>query len=468
MERIDAQRTSTKSKYELYSYVVPDIPDSSYAPATMNIRSIEAGIVKYFHKITHVDYANLLVDLIIQMKIPVCDNVLSEKIIRKFDSHFHLLDLYLEKPLSFENVKEIAVRSINGSLRSATSAGIGFKKDRKTIVREFEDDFKSCYDYDCFDINIYWKIFLKDELREKIKKTRSIAVGQLHMWIIAMKYLGGFYYWLIDTKPEWTGFGMDDRAETWTFAFSDWDPEQTTYGYDIKNQDSKMSPAFIDFMMLFLKRFTPQSAWDAIEWVLEQSFTNKKLVDYMGRVLSFSQGEMSGFPLTIVFNTLHNLFIHVQSEVVCELLGKDDPIKLKKVLGDDTLMQTNHPDILEKVALINGHLVTKEVGRLYEDVTFLSNKLTNNGNYIVPYYANLEKMYASLLYTTHGNDEYFQKCCSYTNLLLFSPEGSEEHKWLLSIYSHSKYLLKTGELTTAGTKSFKTLGQLRRLRLEYQ
>lgn len=451
--------------------MVPDLPDSDYAPAKMDVRSIEAGIVKYFHDPKHVSFHHLCCDLVIKMKLNIDPLILAEKINKRFDEHFPLLDLFMEEPLPLEVVKDLALHSINGSLRSATSAGIGFKKDRKAIVRDHPKDFEEIYNYDCYDLEIFWKIFLKDELREKIKKTRSIAVGQLHLWIIGMKWLGGLYFYYNETKPRWSGFGMDDKAGTWTEKFSDWDFDAMTYGFDIKGQDSKMSPAYVDFWTSHKKRVTPQKAHDALEWVVNQSFYDKKLVDYMGRVLSFAPGEMSGHFLTIIMNTEHNLFLQVQHEVCTEIyvlqnnLPKD--LKFKILLGDDDLLQTKYPELLEDVADLNGHELTKEKGGFFE-VSFLSCKLAQLGSSIVPYYCNLDKMYASLCYTTGGNDEYFQKCCSFTNLLLFAPEGSLERKWRDVIYDHSKYMLKVGQVTQDGAKCFKTLAMLERARFGYQ
>jgi len=459
----------TKSKFVPVNYKVPELPDSTYRPAEMDVRSIEAGIVKYFNPILHHSYFQILVDLITKLQLPTSVDNLQKKINKAFDAHFEALHIFLEDPLPADVVLELATHSLSGALRSATSAGIGFSKDRKSIAREDVDDFLRCYGCDDFSIEIFWKIFLKDELREGGKKTRSIAVGQLHMWIYAMKYLGGLYFFMRDTKPAWAGFGMTDRIDDWTEKFQDWNENAETYGFDIKGQDSKMSPGFVEFIELFLKRHSPVEHWKGIEWVLDQSFTSKKVVDYMGRILQFSQGEMSGFPLTILMNTFHNLFIHVCHEVAMEFInGVKDESKLKVIVGDDTIMQTVDPELFIQVAKIIGHDTTTEKGTLFNGVTFLSMKLRKVGTNIACYYANLDKMYASLVYTTGGTDEYFQKLCSFINLLTFAPKGSIEHTWLQNINIHAQYLLTLGEVSKGIAGAYKPIYLVKRSRYGYQ
>lgn len=99
------------------------------------------------------------------------------------------------------------------------------------------------------------------------------------------------------------------------------------------------------------------------------------------------------------------------------------------------------------------------------DVEFLSNKITKTRYGYAPYYSNLEKMWASLEYTTGDTDEYFQKVCSFINLLVFAPKGSQEHEWCNKLIAHARFLMTTGQLSREYIKCYKTKHMLKRDRL---
>lgn len=461
--KLGCQPTITKTKFKEEVFQISEIPETPYAPAKLGISDIEAGMVKYFNPIKHNDALEIAADVKQHFNLKESSVEILKLIERRFDSKFENIDLFLEQPLSFEVVLDLAIHDLQGSLRGNTSAGLGFDRDRKTLARTKREDFKALYQMDLHDFDIFWKLFLKDELRLKEKKTRSIAVGQLHLWFLTMKHLGGLYFYFKSMNLSWSAFGMNDTVETWTDKLGDWDESRVAYGYDIKNQDSKMSPGFARFLESFLKRHSPVSHWEGIEWYFEQAFYFKKIVDNKGYVLTFSQGEVSGDPLTILKNIMHNLFIHVVHEVVLDLLCLRDR-KRVLIMGDDTLMQTDHADIFKQTALIIGHETTTETGQLYNSIEFLSMKIRRTKYGIACYYSNLDKMFASLVYTTGGTDEYFQKLCSFMNLLLFAPKNSLERKWYHKIDSHARYLMSTGVLTQASIKSYKTRDQLKRNR----
>lgn len=421
-------------------------------------------MVKYFNPIKHHDAVDIAADIVKEFNLDISPVAFNKLIERRFDEHFDNLDLFLEKPLPFDVILDLAIHDLSGSLRGNTSAGLGFEKDRKTLARLYRDDFKTLYDHDVFDLEIYWKIFLKDELRLKDKKTRSIAVGQLHLWFLTMKYLGGLYFYMKEINPEWSAFGMNDTVRAWSEKLQSWSRTEKTYGYDIRNQDSKMSPGFAKFFETFLKRHSPASHWDGIEWYFREAFFNKKIVDNKGYILSFSQGEVSGDPLTLIKNICHNLFIHVVHEAILEVRNEIDH-KKKLLLGDDTLMQTLFAQLFREVAIVIGHDTTAEQGSFLNEIEFLSMKLTQTEWGIAPYYSNLDKMYASLLYTTHGTDEYFQKLCSFMNLLVFAPENTTESIWFDRINEHALFMLKSGAVSRDAIKSYKTKYMLIQSRL---
>lgn len=453
------QHTSVKTKFQQETFMMEDLPETEWAPARLDLKALEAGMVKYFNPIKHHSCEDIFTDLVKHFNLELTPQTLLKRVNEAWDANFDLLDKFIEKPLEFDLVVDLAIHDMQGSLRGSTSAGLGFKKDRKTLARTRREDFRKLYDVDRYDFSIYWKLFLKDELRLLTKKTRSIAVAQLHHWFITIKHLGGLYYWFSQTEPEWSGFGMDDRVPTWTDKFGEWDFDAVTYGYDIRNQDSKMSPGFIHFVELFLKRFTPPEQWEAIEWILDEAYIHKKVVDIRGNVLQFSQGEMSGFSMTILFNVLHNLFMHVVHSVITDIQGKIDRKKFV-ILGDDTIMQTLYPEIFKEVAFIIGHETTSESGAFFNEIEFLSQKLNLTKWGIAPYYSNLPKMFASLLYTTGTTVEYFQKLCSFRNLLVFAPKGSEEAEWYTKIDEHATHIMKLGVLSIIEMRCYKTKYQL--------
>lgn len=446
---IGPQCSNTKSKFVAFAYEIPNLPDSNYAPAKLHPRDVEIGIGKYFNEVLHWTEDKIYSDVCLKLQLPTTPAVLRDEVFSLFSKHLPGINIYTSRELPFEKILRYMTHDLSGHLRRKTSAGIGFKHDRKYIARNFQNDVRSCYDLTNLDFDIYWKIFLKDELREVSKDTRSIAVPQLHLWIVGMKYLGGLYEWFADYLPSWSGYGLSDQCSDWAEKFVEFDPAAVTYGYDLRKQDSRMSPGFILFLERYIKSITPVSHWFAIEWFFDQSFHSKKVVDMMGHVLTFSQGEMSGNPFTILINTLHNLYTHVLHLVAAKYknlitydLNENMLGEVFCILGDDTIMQTQSPDLYREICLILGHETTSEVGKLFDDVTFLSMKITSYKCTIASYYCNLDKMFSSLLYTTNGEEEYFQKLCSYYRQLIFAPKGSAEKEWKSYIEAHIYYLIQ--------------------------
>lgn len=445
---IGPQGTITKSKLTPEIYEIGGLPESNYAPANLRLSDIELGIIKYFKPVKHWTLEDLYSDVCFEFSLPVTPYELSQSVFAEFSSYFPGLNVYLAQKMPFSSVLKYMTHDISGALRKKTSAGLGFKHDRKYIARNFVEDVRSCYELDTFDFDTYWKMFLKDELREKLKDTRSIAVAPLTLWVICMTYLGAIYEWLADYSPAWTGYGMDNRCLTWHEKLQYFDGKSATYGFDIRQQDSKMSPGFVEFIVLFFKSVSPVNHWGAIEWYFEQTFFSKKLVDARGNILMFSNGQPSGNALTIVLNTMHNLYTHVLHLNVARLhklvsidsAGRDVG-ECFILLGDDTIMQTASPDLYKRVCMCLGHETTTESGTLF-DVSFLSMKITLYKGQYAPYYCNMDKMFASLRYTTSGEEEYFQKLCSFYSMLIYAPKNSVEEEWKKRIEAHIYYFIQ--------------------------
>lgn len=439
-------------------------------------------MVKYFEPVIHETSDSIFEAIIREFNVPVTPDFLRAKVNERFDDHFPCLDSYLGQKMNFNKLVEYMTHDLAGSLRKKTSAGLGFKHDRKEIARNHVDAVRSVYELTVFDFAIYWKMFLKDELREIIKATRSIVVGQLHLWIIYMAYLGGLYEWFTDFKPDWSAYGMTDRVIEWTEKLSSWNKLRTILERDIRQQDSNMQPGFHMEMEAFLKRMSPVKHWGAIEWIWAQSFFEKKIVDARGHILCFSKGEGSGFPGTITNNTMHTLYMQTTHTIVVEILNDhyrrthlpqfvkyklEDSEKDYLIQGDDTIAITDYPDELDKIVEIFGHKVTKAEGPFWNHVTFLSMKFANRSGLVCPYYCNLDKMYASLRVTTGGDEEYFQKLCSFHRMLIFAPRGSTEYEWRIKIQAHIEYMLQSGLVPTCIAASYKSPFIIKRDRMPY-
>ena len=102
------------------------------------------------------------------------------------------------------------------------------------------------------------------------------------------------------------------------------------------------------------------------------------------------------------------------------------------ILGDDITFQHADFESYETTMKFLNHELYVEQGSLYNELSFLSLKFDRNEARVFPYYANLDKMFASLRYTK-GRQEYFQKLCSFHSSLVFAPKGSPEHEWLMKL-----------------------------------
>lgn len=407
-----------------------NLPASSYHLAPQSVEHLDKGVAKYQGS---VPYANLTefyslvchcVDLPETHAALLAERV-NQKILVMLDG---ISSAY--KPPSVEFVLERMVHDPNGDLRTETSAGFRFEYRRKQLAKRFPASIvEFLLTFDC-SLDIFAIAFLKEEMRPKIKDTRSIMVFQIYLWLIFTYRFGWLYQFFETSQQRVIAYGHRCDSEYFTNKLASFQPGDKTHSFDLTKQDSRFNVIFLEFLesFIFTRTNCPQSERDYLSWIHNQSFYNKRLVTREGDVLTFTNGELSGFPGTILYNSLYSLWIMTVASVAYELQNK---LKVHfhplSILGDDVLVQFDYKSEYELVCELLGHVLTHHEGKLTE-VPFLSYKFRLYGGRLYPYYENLDKMFASLRYCK-DTVSYFQKCCSFLQLLAFSPVNSVEHKW---------------------------------------
>lgn len=406
--------------------------ESKYAPPPMNYTAANESVKKYFNMPhTYFTVDEFCSQFAEKFMPEYTGKQVYHELMCRLDEVYKNLALYM-KPLDDELVYHYLTHDLGGSLRHDSSLGIGYGIRRKEFARKHRD-FIMKFLQEMPMWPVYWWTFLKDELRELLKEARSISVPQIHLWLIVMKILGGFYHWHQDTcVEEWShhAFGIGVDSPSWTILLQYFKSTEPVHCYDLKKQDSKMAHAIVMLMHSFLQSKTPSSSWSYIDYIFDESFTNKKVVTPDGNVYTFSDGEMSGNPLTILFNTFHNTILFTLTEMVS---GECFP---KRVLGDDSIFQTKHAALYAQICAFAGHECYEQSNHLINDAVFLSWKFNNYGYFLEPYYGNVDKMIASLHYTTGGLNEFLEKVNSYRLMLAAAPMGSVEDYWYNKLDSY--------------------------------
>jgi hypothetical protein len=335
----------------------------------------------------------------------------------------------------FDNsyIHQLMSHNQKGTLRPESSTGYKFNVRRKELAKHFEDEILEWLDeFDC-SIPVYAVAFLKDEMREMKKDTRSIMVFQIYLWFIYQRHLGCLLQFLADSNPTSLAFGHRDDHLYFTDKLRHFKDNVTTHSIDLRKQDSRFGAWWVRWFMdlLFTRCNWPYESRQEIDWCMNEAFFEKKLVDIYGNVFTFENGELSGFPGTIVFNSFYSLFFFCVADALMVLNHNYSPDSFRYplcVLGDDVLTQFKHFGVYEGVVAAAGHELTHEEHTELKTADFLSYKFTKVSTFILPYYCNLPKMYASLRYANGGrHDAYFGKVCSFINLLRFAPKGSQEY-----------------------------------------
>lgn len=398
----------------------------------MSIGDLKVGLMKYHHQpAVFGGVLDLFSTMVTGFNLDISPTEFYAETILVFMMYLPTFDSAY-KPQSNQEIRHAAVYDASDNLRHETSAGYGWPFRRKEIIRRFPDDVDNYLDsFDCSH-DVVFTLFLKEEMREIGKETRSIAVPQLQLWLVFRKQLGWLYRYFESMQGPFA-YQHRPSVEYFSKRFSQFDFDTETHSLDFKKMDSRMNTAFITFLETIILRFTnyPIEQMAELTWIHDQSFFFKKVIDGYGNIVSFSNGEMSGFPGTIVYNSLYSLFAFSIAQVAMKRLGKLEVYeKLPlNILGDDIIFQEMEVDIFEKVAHLLGHEIYKQSGTIGDgELTYLSYKFEVIDNFVYPYYGNLDKMYGSLHYKK-DDIAYFQKLCSFHSLLVWAPEGSLEDKY---------------------------------------
>lgn len=320
-----------------------EVPNSTYHLASLKLDDVVEGIAKYYEQPnTDMHYLHYF-----------------EKLLAKFDIHstpqrftahvMHTMHSYLPnfcnsfKEYTNEEVVHDMVYDSSGELRHETSCGHGFKLRRKEVARRMRPDVEEYLNtFDCsHDVN--FTLFLKEEMRQKGKATRSIAVPQLHLWLIYKKYMGWTYKYFEKNKSA-VAYSHIPNESFFTNLFDNFDNDtQDTYSVDFKKQDARMNTLYIQFLEDFILRTTnfPPEHEDKLLWIHSNSFYYKQVIDPYGQIITFSNGEMSGFPGTLVYNSLYSLFVMSITQVIDRMKHPKVTYELNPlaILGDDIIFQ---------------------------------------------------------------------------------------------------------------------------------
>lgn len=430
----DQPRLRTSPTLHIHHNVPFALPQSTYQLAQLRISDVEEGIVKYWEQPnTDSHYSVFFQRLLdnIDCKVPVglftrCVMQMMHTYLPNFSRSY--------RELTTDQVLHDMLYDSSHELRHETSSGYGYAKRRKAIAREHPLEIAEYLDTFDGSHEVLFTLFLKEEMREKGKATRSIAVPQLPLWLIYRKYMGWTYkYFERSIGDTAVAYASSPDERYFTDLLASFDPNVITLSVDFKKQDSRMNTLYIQFLEDFIINTTnyPKDKEWILLWIHNESFYNKKVIDPFGNVITFSNGEMSGFPGTLVYNSLYSLFLMCTTQILGQLRDNMIPRfeRLPLVLlGDDIMYQVFDEDLVEEIALELGHEMYKEKGNLVNDVSFLSYKFDYDGVTYKPYYSNLDKMWGSLRYAK--NDvTYYQKLASFHSLLTFAPQGSTENEW---------------------------------------
>lgn len=465
---------NTKSGLRLWPDAVSFGKPGNYAIPAMNIDALDVGLTKYHEQPNQmINNKQFLACIIDHFKLDVELERFEEDLNDVMSQFLPGLRKYVRIKTNDE-VLDLMIHDLSGELRAETSTGPGFKMKRKTMARQDADSVHEYLNTPFFQHPVFTKLFLKDELREivdgSVKATRSIAVPQVTLWLRTTKYLGWLYDYFKKEQPLTpTGFAIDSSVSTWTSLLANFKLDAETQECDMVKQDSHMGAYYIDWLINFILMYCEDLDPDIesiVRWCFDEIFQHKKVIGAHGKVYNFTNGEMSGGPLTILINTIHSLFFHAITHLV--LLYKnctDTHIQFYPFvcLGDDTLMQCPEPLVFETVCKLGGHATTSLRGSLCNDMSFLSKKIHKESVGFIPYYCNLPKFLSSIQYTTGSEVEYFQKLNSFAREFAGAPAGSLEDYYGRTCSDYALEMLRKYDSLLPLANSYVSYEKLRRI-----
>lgn len=466
--------------------------EKKYGIPLFGVQALDLGLVKYFGKpdrhVYH-DHLDYFTKIISEFDLPIDPDTMSNGIYHIFLRTFKgIKAAYHEK--NSDQIIRLMTHTNKGTLRKETSCGPGYTIKRKELARNYSDLIRELVESDFEDIPVFYQLFLKDELREivdgKVKNTRSIAVPFISSWIQTMKYLGWLYDYLESTMCSTPiKYGMDTTPVLWTHAFSDFDCGSEAEEADLVGQDKYMDAGFLTFFREFLFLIGPDEGnyQNFVYDFFEKHFFEKQVIAAHGRVYTFSTGNMSGGPITIIINCFHNFYYHAVNMYIAQVKRQEGELRKGlvvattftpyplAVLGDDTAAQMG-PMLLKQYArvleLANLSL-TSGVFPFSNGVSFLSKRMYVDEGMIVPYYCNIDKLKTTIMYTSAGVEEYFEKICSLVRETALAPPGSEAYEVckILNSFAQELMHLFASELSER-SNTFVSLPKLRASLLGHQ
>lgn len=351
------------------------------------------------------------------------------------------------RPVEHDELMWRFTHNSNGVRTKDASTGYGIKYRKRKFSEIFEEDVRHFVETNDLSYTVLAKAFLKDEMRHKSKETRSIMCFQLALWITWVKHFQGLLDYFLSDQSSFVVSYAGTCPAYWLEKLHMFDFKAETHSIDVKKMDSRFNVMFVEWFTRYLIKNTnmPTELCGTWDWLMTNAFHEKQLIDRHGHVYTFPNGELSGFPGTIVFNTYYSLWLWCITEAIITIRHERpsefyDPFPLL-CLGDDVLVQHNHVEIYKEVVGTFNQEVLCHTGPFHES-EFLSYKFQPCFGMIYPYYCNLDKMAASLKYAAGGNtDAYFAKMCSFIRLLAFAPEGSPEYARLRMLEEQAKLLM---------------------------
>lgn len=442
-------------------------PASQYAPADMSYKGSKPGLTKYADQKYFDNMDECLRGFVDYFELDISSNDLYSQVMNHFKEVYGGLAAYLENAQTLDEVIEFMLYDLSGEKRGNTSCGYGIPYKRPEFVQMIEE-VKKIYLLEEFPFRPVSTSQSKDEIRLKSKDTRSIMVPQIFLYIICIKYLGGCYKFMKNNKfTTPITFGADLTNFYWEETFSDFDKKKKVQTTDMRKQDSRMNEMFVVFIRRFLVLMSPSTHRRAIDWIFESGYLSKNVVTSSGDVFHVRNGELSGFPLTILMNSWYTHFFYTLTHIVHKLKRKCSCRLTLKVLGDDAATQdcSESNDEYEEVCKYFNHEITGDVNS-FENMDYLSMSFSSHKGGLLPYYNNVEKAYGALRYYNGDMEDYYNKLCSYRSLTYFSPKNTPARKLCNLVTKYIHFVTK--EYHIQYTDAYKSESELLNDRLGLQ
>lgn len=266
-----------------------------FRPAGLNLIDMAEGINKYSGHCTFYTKSQYLEGIKKHFNFEAPTTVLEDLIFKAMEVWFPNATAY-SRVLTTDELLDCFVHNLGGDRRANTSCGIGLPK-RLVLIEKHMDELRAFCDlldnpHMSPDFDILIKVFLKDEMRETGKATRSITVPQVHSWFVGMKLFGWLYKYLHSTDNA-TAFGIDNSIGAWTHHFMGFDkgPDVLTLSDDEGKQDAREMESELRLAYEAIGCCYIKTQYEELEqWFYNQMISDKLMVDGYGNVLLVHHG----------------------------------------------------------------------------------------------------------------------------------------------------------------------------------